>query len=416
MGKTGKIVLPIVIVAGAVVGLAVMSGMRAPAEKKAPEETALTVEVVPVEVRSLNFTVSSQGTVQPRTRTVLVAEVAGKIEWVAPELIAGGFVTRGEPLLRIDPSDYEVAVKRAEAELAARRAQLAQERARAEQAVKDWEKLEGRRGDVAPDLVLRKPQLAEAEAGVKAAEADLDKARRDLERTVIGVPYDALVKSKMADLGQYVAPGTQLGETYAVDVAEVRLPLASADLRFLSLPGFPVASGAAERPAVTLSGEVGGRVHAWSAEIVRTEGVVDEKTRVVHAVAQIRDPYGVYAPSETPPLPLGTFVKAEITGHWQDDLVVLPRYALKAENRVLVAGTDDRLQIRRVEALRADHEFVYIGAGLEPGERVITTAIDIAIPGARLRIGAEVGATAGTPEGPATEDGEPIARAGDAER
>ncbi len=415
MGKTAKIVLPIVIVAGAVVGLAVMSGMRPPAEKKAPEETALTVEVVPVEVRSLHFTVTSQGMVQPRTRTVVVAEVAGKIEWVAPDFVAGGFVTRGKPLLRIDPSDYEVAVKRAEAGLATRRAQLAQERARAEQAVKDWEKLDSRRGTVAPDLVLRKPQLAEAEAGVKAAEADLDKARRDLERTVIGVPYDALVKSKMADLGQYAAPGTQLGETYAVDVAEVRLPLASADLEFLSLPGFPAATDAGARPAVVLSGEVGGRVLTWNAEIVRTEGVVDEKTRVVHAVAQIRDPYRIYAESESPPLPLGTFVKAEITGHWQDDLIVLPRHALKAENRVLVADADDRLQIRRVEALRADHEFAYIGSGLEPGERVVTTSIDIPIPGARLRIGDE-DTVAGPPEGAGEGDGEPIARAGDAER
>lgn len=242
--------------------------------------------------------------------------------------------------------------------------------------------------------MLRKPQLAEAEANVKAAEADLEKAQRDLERTRIGVPYDALVKSKLADIGQYVTLGTQLGEVFAVDLAEVRLPLSGPDLKFLSLPGFPDATER-QAPAVSLSGVVAGEEQSWQAEIVRTERVVDERTRVVHAVAQIRDPYGLHAEAPAPALPIGTFVKAEITGDWVDSVVVLPRHTLRNQDQVLIAGADDRLEIRRVELLRAGDEDVYIAAGLEPLERVVTTAIETPIPGTQLKIRDGAAALAG---------------------
>ncbi len=411
MKKLWRVLLPVLIVVGAVFLLKFMTSLKPPAEKKAPEEIAMAVEVVPVEVESLHFTVTSQGTVQPRTQTVLVAEVSGKIQWVAPELIAGGLVERGQDLLRIDPSDYLVAVKRAEAALAGRVAQLAQERARAEQAVKDWEKLDSRRGTAAPDLVLRKPQLAEAEANVKAAEADLEKAQRDLERTRIVVPYDGLVRSKLADIGQYVTLGTQLGEVFAVDLAEVRLPLSGPDLKFLSLPGFPDPHRSGTAP-VTLSGVVAGEEQSWEAEIVRTERVVDERTRVVHAVAQVRDPYGLHAESPAPALPIGTFVRAEITGDWIDEVVVLPRHTLRNQDQVLIANAEDRLEIRRVELLRAGDENVYVAAGLKPKERVVTTAIETPIPGTRLKLGDTE--SAGSAEGD-DDEADRIASAGEPE-
>ena len=95
-------------------------------------------------VTSLKLSVFSQGSVKPRTETTVVAEVSGKIVDVSPNFIAGGFFRDGEVLLQIDPSDYEAALKRAQANLASRKAQYADQKARSEQAMKDWTNLGAR--------------------------------------------------------------------------------------------------------------------------------------------------------------------------------------------------------------------------------------------------------------------------------
>ena len=256
MGKFFKFMLPLILIIGSVlvvVALVVWQKSQN-AERKPDTEKAVLVEIIEAEVVSLNFSVNSQGTVRPRTETTLVSEVSGKIVSVAPEFVAGGFFHQGEVLLQIDPSDYETGLKRAEAALASRVAKLADETARSEQAMKDWLNM-GKQGQPS-ELVLRKPQLADAQANVSAAEADVQKARRDLERTQITVPYDGLVRQKAVDIGQYVTLGTRLGVTFAIDTAEVRLPLTNNDLNYLDLPSeTEVKSKNKTYPPVTLSVE-----------------------------------------------------------------------------------------------------------------------------------------------------------------
>ena len=320
----------------------------------------------------------------PRTETTLVSEVSGKVASVSPDFVAGGFFRKGEVLLQIDPSDYETALKRAEAALASRRAKLADEQARSDQALKDWQNL-GRSGTPS-DLVLRKPQLQDALANVSAAEADVQKARRDLQRTRISVPYDGLVREKLVDVGQYVSPGTRLGTSFAVDTAEVRLPLSASDIAYLDLPSATEAE-TKSYPRVTLYAEEGGIRRQWEAQIIRTEGVVDISSRVVYAVAQVTDPYGVLGQSEQPELKVGTFVRASIEGRSAENVVVLPRYVLQNDNTVLVANRNNELEIRAVTVARAEPEWVYIIDGITGGEKVVTTTLDAPIPGMKLSTG-----------------------------
>lgn len=385
MSKFFKYVLPLTLI---VLSIVVVVVMVAIAQGKRPERKesgppALVVNAIPASVRSLNLSVFSQGAVEPRTETTLVAEVSGQVVSVSANFIAGGFFRQGEVLLQIDPSDYETALLRAEATLAARKAQLADQQARSEQALKDWNNL-GRKGEPS-DLVLRKPQLAEARAAVQAAEAELQQARRNLERTRIKVPYDGLVRSKQVDVGQFVAPGTPLAVTFAVDYAEIRLPLSTSDLAYLDLPS-ATRLDQAQRVPVTLTADTASGRRQWQAEIVRTEGVVDERSRVVYAVAEVPDPYGVLGRNTQPELKMGTFVRAEIEGLRADDVVVLPRSVLQEGNTVLVADADRKLQIRPVEVLRAEPETVYISGGLADGELVVTTSFDAPIPGTQLSI------------------------------
>ena len=385
MPKFIKTILPlglIVLSALVVWSLVNIAKTKRPERKEATEQ-ATFVEAIPAKLVSLSLPVTSQGSVRPRTETTVVAEVSGKIVEVSPNFIAGGFFHKGEILLQIDPSDYEAALKRAQANLASRKAQYADQKARSDQAMKDWKNL-GREGEPS-DLTLRKPQLAEALANVQAAEAELQKAQRDLQRTKITVPYDGLVRTKKADIGQYVAPGTPLGVTFAIDSAEIRLPLSATDVSFLDLPS---ATDPSDKPLprVRLRSDTAGISGAWEAEIIRTEGIVDEKSRVTYAVARVIDPYGVLGLSTQSELRMGTFVRAEIEGLRVDNVIELPRSVLRSNNTVLIANDNDELEIRPVSVIRAEPKRVFIRDGLEGGEMVITTLLDAPIPGSLVAI------------------------------
>lgn len=387
MGKFFKLMLPMILIITSiliVIALVAYKGAQS-AERKPETEKAVLVDVIEAEVVSLNFSVNSQGTVRPRTETSLVSEVSGKVVSVAPEFIAGGFFRKGEMLLQIDPSDYETNLKRSQAALASRKAKLADETARSEQALKDWNNM-GKQGQPS-DLGLRKPQMADARANVSAAEADVQKARRDLERTQITVPYDGLVRQKAVDIGQYVTPGTRLGITFAIDTAEIRLPLTNNDLAYLDLPSeTEVKNEDKSFPTVTLSAEQAGGTSEWHARIIRTEGVVDETSRVIYAVAQVTDPYGVLGQSHQAELKIGTFVNAEIEGLSAENVVVLPRHVLRADHTIPVANSDNELEILSVEVLRAEAKKVYISKGIEGGARVVTTTLDAPVPGTKLAV------------------------------
>jgi RND family efflux transporter MFP subunit len=387
MGKFFKFMLPLILIISSVLMVIALVAYQKSqtAERKDDTQKAVLVDTIEAEVVSLNFTVDSQGTVRPRTETTLVSEVSGKIVSVAPEFVAGGFFTQGQVLLQIDPSDYEAGLKRAEAALASRKAKLADETARSEQALKDWNNM-GRQGQPT-DLALRKPQMADARANVSATEADLQKARRDLERTRITVPYDGLVRQKAVDIGQYVTPGTRLGVTFAIDTAEVRLPLTNNDLHYLDLPSeTEIKNRNKSFPPVTLSAANGDHVNQWQARIIRTEGVVDEASRVIYAVAQVVDPYGVLGQSHQQELKIGTFVNAEIQGLPAENVVVLPRYVLRADHTVLIANENNELEILPVNVLRAEPKKVYLSQGIEGGTRVVITTLDAPVPGTRLAI------------------------------
>jgi RND family efflux transporter MFP subunit len=388
MRKFFKYSLPLALIAISILLVVIMvtvaKGKRP--DRKDTAELAVRVDTIIADLASLNFTVYSQGTVKPRTETTLVAEVAGQIVSVSANFIPGGFFRAGEVLLQIDPSDYETGMLRAQANLAARNAQLADQKARSEQARKDWTNL-GRKGEPS-ELTLRIPQLAEAQAAVQAAEAELQEARRDLQRTRIKVPYDGLVRNKGVDVGQYVSPGTPLGVTFAIDTAEIRLPLSSNDLKFIDLPS-ATRLEKSQRVPVKLSAEDSGAGNQWSAEIVRTEGVVDEGSRVTYAVAELVDPYGVLGQSGSPELKMGSFVRAEIQGLRVDDVVVLPRSVLRADNTVLIANEQRKLEVRPVTVVRAEPRSVYISDGVSGGEWVITTSMDAPIPGMALAISGE---------------------------
>jgi len=378
-----KYALPPLLIIAAIGIVIVLFISRPEPPEREPVETAMLVDTIAAEAADDHFAVQAQGTVKPRTQTSLVPEVSGKVTGISEQFVAGGFFRAGDVLVEIDPSDYETAVKQAQAELAAASARLSDEQSRSDQARRDWEQMHGDSRQPS-DLVLRIPQLEQAKASVQAAEAALARARRDLDRTRISLPYDGMVRSRSADIGQYVGVGTTLGVAFAVDTAEVRLPLPDRDLAFVELPQPGRQSG--PRPSVRFFGDVSGERGSWTGEIVRTEGVVEETTRLTYAVAHIQDPYGLLGEQRQVPLPMGTYLKAEIHGRSAAGLIELPREALRDGDRLYIADEDDRLEVRRVNVVRSTPRRVYLADSVEEGERVITTAIAAPIPGTQLRV------------------------------
>ncbi len=377
------ILLPLLIIALGLAGAWAMYASRPEAKTQIPETPAPLVRVHPVVLEDVQLRVASQGTVTPRTESTLTAEISGRVIEVAPSFESGGFFEKGQTLLRIDPFDYEQAVIRAEAEVAQAELAIAQEEAEAEVARREWESLgEGE----APPLTRRAPQLARARAALQAAEAALSQAKRNLERTTVRAPYAGRVRSKQVDVGQFITANNVLATLYAVDYAEVRLPLADKDLAFLDVPYGYRGEGARRGPRVQLKTQFAGAEHTWEGRIVRTEGEIDPQSRLVHVVARIKNPYGRGKNGERPPLAVGMYVEAAIEGRLFEDIAAIPRAALREGDRVLVVDADNRIRFRQVDVLRTDATTALIRSGLRGGERVCLSNLGAVTDGMKVSL------------------------------
>jgi RND family efflux transporter MFP subunit len=388
--KVKRIILIVTILVVAIGGAITLGRTKPPPETKAVEDVHLLVDVMRLDESIVNFTITTQGTVRPRTETVLSAEVSGPIVSVSPNFVAGGVFARGEELMRIDPTNYEVELKQAEALVKQRQIEF-----------DGAEKLrsQGYRAE---------SEYASAAAALASANAELVRAQRNLERTYIHLPYDGMVRAKEADLGQYVNVGSRLGVAFATDFAEVRLPLTDSDLAFVDLPQPGQIAGPDDGPRVTLSATHRGLTGEWQARITRTEGVVDERNRVTWAVARVDDPYALRGGNDVAtPLPMGTFVGAQIEGTTVENIIQVPREALRGNSQLMFIDEENRLRIRKVDVLRTDAQYAYLSGGADAGERVILTAIESPVNGMRVR-------TADKP-GESTSDGARVAAGTDSD-
>ena len=379
-----KKIMPLAIFGGLVL-IAAIIRMNPP---EAPQRPAfggpmMTVETDVVMPRDYPVMLQSYGTVQPRTRSMLIAQVGGQLVEINENVRDGGFFEEGDVLGRIDPRDYEADVQIAEATLADARQALAEAVARSEQAREDWERL-GNEGEPS-DLVLRIPQLEAARARVASAESALTKAKLDLERTRIIAPFAGRVIRKSVDLGQVVSPNTQLAEIYATDVVEIRLPLRNRDLGFIDLPeSFRFADADADdRIDVVIKSDLIGQ-EEWQAELVRTEGAIDQTARQLHVIAQIDDPFGRDNEGRSP-LKIGQYVTAEIEGKTLPGVLVIPNNTIYQGTYVYTVE-DGILRRKDVDIAWQNDVEAIIANGLTPGDELVTTPLGQVTSGIRVSV------------------------------
>jgi len=381
----GRILLfgvPALIIVGFVVLFAVLGATQPQPERAENTVRAAAVFVAEARPEPVQLTVTTQGEVTPLIEIDLTAQVAGRIEYVNPSFVQGGYFEAGEVLIRLEDADHRLAVTRAQALVSQRQQQLIREEAESELAREEWESLgEGE----ASALTLRQPQLADARAQLAAAEASLAEARLNLSRTRISAPFDGRVRAKSADLGQFISPGSRLGRVFATETVEVNLPMSDAELTLLNIPVAFQATDAQPGPEVRLSAVIGGQSRVWTGEVVRTDSAVDPQTRTLSAIVEVIDPYGAAAEGAGAPLAVGLFVSAEVTGRSIDRAYVLPRSALRGANQIYVAERDGTLSVREVDVIDSNPERVVVASGVSQGERVITSPVRGAVEGMAVR-------------------------------
>ncbi len=375
-----QFVVVILVLSISVFGLKLIMAKKQPLKKKKPIVTAPLVRFIKATSMSYKMIVQGHGNVFPVETIKIIPLVSGKIIFVSAHLVNGGTFNREDILLRIDPVDYKLAVKLAEAKVKKSQSDLYMAQEEAAAAREEWYDLHSNTpgSNQPPPLVLKEPQLAAARAALEGNLADLEKAKLQLKRCTIKAPFRGRVSNENTGVGQYASFGQSLATIYSIEAAEIILPLESEDLFWFHVPGFT--KDIIENQKVTVRASVAGLLKSWPGKVVRTEGQLDSRTRMVNVVVRVEKPY-----HDKPPLASGLFVSADIEGRTIENVVIIPRSALRQNNIVWLVNVENRLFFKNVKVVRINNDNVIIRDGLATGDMVVISPLKVVTDGMLVR-------------------------------
>lgn len=335
------------------------------------EPTGITTVIA--ETETVELTVYSQGEVSAEYMIDFSAEVTGRVVRVSPSFVTGGYFKQGDVLLEIDKTDYELSLIKA--------------RANVVEAIENYE-LEKAEAKLAKEGLFsaREAKVKSSQARVESAKAELAQAQANLDRTEVKAPFDGRLLFNTVGLGQYVSKGESLGKIFSTAIAEIRLPITDEQLAYLDFPFGPKADAILPPIDVALIANIAGKPIQFDAYLHRMDGALDPDNRVWYAVARMDDPYRLESSESNIPLTVGLFVEAAITGRTYDNLIRLPRSALRNDDEVYIVNTDSTLSRRQVSVLKTDFDYIYIAEGIKPGEQVCTSSIQTFIEGMPITV------------------------------
>ncbi len=379
-----KVVIPIVVI---IVGIIIMKTLitrRAEPRKEVKRDLGVLVELLKVKKENTEIVVRGTGTVEAAQEVTVTPQVSGRVTYISPRMVVGGFFQKDEILFEIEDTDYRLALERAMAARAKAEYELATIESRAHIARTEWERINKNKQTPPNPLVLFKPQLKNAKAALSSASATVEQARLDLERTKVKATFNSRVRSENIDLGQYVKTGTTVAVLAGTDTAEIGVPLPLDDLRWLNIPRLGEKSKG--QPAFARL-SIGGKLYEWQGHVVRSTGEVDPRSRMMQLVVGIKDPYGLKEKKDPggPALAVGTFVDVRIKSKLLKNVFIIPRIALRDNSTVWIMDTEEKLQIRKIVSLRMEKNRVIVGEGLVDGDMIVLTNLSGAANGMKLR-------------------------------
>ena len=345
--------------------------------KPQPVEESIPVEVEVEIVTPTNhqILISSMGTTQPITQTILTSEVGGEIIYRSKKFSEGSSVIEGEILAKIDDTDLQLQYNNALLQLRSAEVQLAMQEAEAKIAEQTWDKLgEG----AAKDLTLKKPQLKQANAALNVAKAQVESAKKKLDKTDVTAPYTGRIQSINIDIGSTVLPGQPLGIIYTSNQIEITLPVKDSDLAFLDIPMDGRKLNDNQKSLVTISAPYKGKVQIWKGNIERVDGVIDPVTRMIKLIANFKNDF---LEENQTTLPVGLFVEAKINGKFLEDVFVLPNISFTANDELLIVDRNNKIEIRKINIIKKLKNDMIVKDEISIGERIIVSKISIATNG-----------------------------------
>jgi RND family efflux transporter MFP subunit len=372
----------LIVIGLGVAGFLVLTASKPQLKRTKPPVPVPMVRVSAVQTGPQAITIRGEGTVRPLREIELIPEVSGKVVSVSPSMLDGGEFQKGDTLLRIDPLDYELAATLARAQVIDSESRLKVAEEEAASAKEEWQLLYQNNREIEkepPTLVAKEPQLAAAKARLAADRANLQKARLNLKRTVLKAPFDGRVSDESVEIGQYVAAGRSLASIFSTRAAEIVVPFDDESLYWFDVPGFTPGNGAGSQ--VKVIARIAGWDLNWPGKIMRAEGKLDERTRMVNVVVRVEKPYAT-----KPPLVAGLFATVEIKGHTLENAAVIPRSALRENNIVWIVENGGQLTFRSVEVARLGTNQAILHSGLEDGDMVVTSGLKAVTDGMQVRI------------------------------
>ncbi len=385
MENTGRVIKHILVVlllmAIGIGGFYWLTTRKAKIKKRKTKPPLPIVEVIEGRATKHRVIVEGYGNVKPAEEMRLIPQVAGKVIYVASNLVRGGRVERDEVLLRIDPIDYELAVTLAQSKVRDAESKLMMLEAESKAAREEWVLNHGGiKGEIPepPPLVIKEPQLLAARAALEAAQANLRKALLDLDRTEIRAPFEGIISEKNVGEGQYVLPGQVLAAIYSIESVEIAVPLEKKDLKWVKVPGLTVTFQDGAR--ATVIADMAGKAMMWKGKVARSSGLVDDRTRMIDVIVRIEGPY-----SKIPPLTVGLFVNVKMEGTLLENAVLIPRSAIHQGNIVWTVDDNGTIRFKKVTIAKTEGRCAIVSSGLADGDLIVTSYHKIITEGMKVR-------------------------------
>ena len=384
--KIFKIVIPLMIIAAGGAAWSYFKATTPEMKRSAPRRHISVVEVRTARQSNARTNISAMGSVTASREVTLKAQVSGVVLSANDQFVPGGLIPKGTVLLSLDPADYEVKVKKAQSALSNAQAALVIEQGNQNIAREELRLLSELSTDTVShtDLALRKPQLRQARADIDSAKADLRQAALNLNRTVVKAPFNAMIIERNVNVGAYVGTQESLVSLVGTDAFWIKALVSLDQLAYIDLE-YPGGCPVEIRSQA-------GKGH-WKGRVIKVSGKLNETSRMATVIVAIADPLGIKKAEPGPRLMIDDYVTAEITGRELNNVIELPRAALKDENTVWI-NNNDALDIRKVTlAWKSTHK-IYVQTGVTPGEQVVMSDLSTPVQGMALKATATKAAAA----------------------
>lgn len=389
-----KVVIPIILILLAAAGAYATMATAPKAKKRRPQAIQPTVEVIDAIQKDHQVNVPAMGTVVAAREITLEARVSGEVASVSDSFVPGGYFTKGETILTISPEDYELALSEIQADVTTAQYNLKVEQGYQNVSAREWDLLMGneKTTETESELALRKPHLEKAKADLRAATAKLKQARLDLDRTTISAPFAAMIQTKSTDIGSAISQQEALATLVGTDEFWIQASVPVDRLDWITIPVNDTTQGSAVRITSGRSVREG--------RVVRLLPSLESEGRMARLLISVKDPLNLKGEAGIKPLLLGSYVSVEIDGGTLSGVYAIPRTAYRENSQVWMLGADGTLDMRTVNPVWRDSEYVIVEQGLSSGERVIVSDLAAPAQGLALRTMDDVErtspATAGT--------------------